>query len=467
LALQVAGQIDLLGKHKGIRALPIYGGCGYGDQIAELRRGVKVVVGTPGRLVDHLEKGTLNLSGLNTLILDEADEMISMGFKENLEQIIEASPRDNGNIWLFSATMSPEVRRVADTYLREPKRVQLNRSEVIPKSLEQLYYPTKESNKPDILCKLVDGADDFFGLVFCQTKTLVTDLTDYMLARGYRADCLHGDKSQADRERAMTAFRERRVNVLICTDVASRGLDVKDVTHVINYSIPRELENYVHRIGRTARSGKTGYAMSLVTPSHRYLIEKIERATNSQMVEGRLPTRKEIGRRKATRFLGDFLAQQETHTRAAELLDEGWRAVIDAMDKDEIVGRFIAMSLPHLFAEPAQAPASLAPKKQQEGGREKRFRDRDDRGDYPRDREFRGDRSERRRDRTYPSAPNGTRIEIAAGSGRPMISSRPDRAKGKGVAPQKRGGPAPRRFNDAPAAAAKAKVGKRFPTVKA
>ena len=350
LALQVSGQINLLGKYMGIKALPVYGGSSYGDQIKGLKSGVNVVVGTPGRVVDHMERGTLRLDELKTLILDEADEMISMGFKEELEAIMGNAPKDSSNIWLFSATMSREVRRVADEYLRDPQQVQVNSTEMLSDKVEQIFYMTHENNKPEVLCKLIDGADDFFGLIFCQTKSLVTDLTQYLMDRGYKVDCLHGDKDQNSRERTMQAFRDRKVNMLVCTDVASRGLDVKDVTHVINYSIPRELDSYVHRIGRTARSGKTGFAMSLVTPSHKGLIGRIEKMTKSRMKEGRAPSRKEIGTKKVARVLSKF-QEQENFSRAVELMDPSWKAAIAEMSVDEIAGRFLTLTFPDVFAD--------------------------------------------------------------------------------------------------------------------
>lgn len=355
LALQVSGQIDLLGKYKGIRSLPIYGGSEYGSQIRGLKDGVPVVVGTPGRLVDHIERGTLNLKDVNVIILDEADEMISMGFKEDLTTLLGSAPRESSNIWLFSATMSPEVRHVADDYLRNPKQVQINRSEMLPSTIQQLYYLTHESNKPEVLCKLIEASEAFYGIVFCQTKALVVELTTYLTQRQYKVDCLHGDKDQKARERTMQAFRDRKVNVLVCTDVASRGLDVKDVTHVINYSLPRELDNYVHRIGRTARSGKSGFAMSLVTPSHRMLINRIERMTRSRMIEGKIPTRKEIGSKKIAQALDSFQAQT-SFGRAVELLDDKWKESLANMSPEEIAGRFLTHMYPELFNEPVREP---------------------------------------------------------------------------------------------------------------
>ncbi|MBX7149050.1 DEAD/DEAH box helicase [bacterium] len=352
LALQVAGQINLLGKHLHIKALPIYGGAGYHEQLHGLKAGAHVVVGTPGRLIDHLERKTLKLDNLKTLVLDEADEMISMGFKDELEEILKASPRETSNIWLFSATMEPQVRRIADTYLKKPKHVQINKKEMLSTTVEQIYYLTREALKQDVLCKLIDAADDFYGIIFCQTKALVMDLTEALRNKGYKVDCLHGDKNQNAREYTMQAFRNKRVNILVCTDVASRGIDVKDVTHVINYSIPRELDNYVHRIGRTARSGKSGYAMSLVTPSNRGLIPRIEKMTNSRMTEGKIPSGKEIAQKKLGYILAPF-KEQKAHGRVMELLSDEWKQGLADMSKEEIVGRFLAMKFPDLFKEQA------------------------------------------------------------------------------------------------------------------
>lgn len=349
LALQVSGQIDLLGKHMGIRSVAIYGGTSYPEQIRGLRSGAVIVVGTPGRVMDHMKRKTLDLTELKTVILDEADEMISMGFKEELETILSTVPESTQN-WLFSATMGREVRRVADTYLRNPKQVQVNQTEIVPEAIEQIYYRAHESDKPEIVCKVIEAADSFYGIIFCQTKALVTDLTQYLVSRGLKADCLHGDMDQTARERTMQGFRNRRVTILVCTDVASRGLDVKDITHVVNYSLPRELENYVHRIGRTARSGKTGFAMSLVAPGQRHLIPRVEQITKSKIHEGQLPTRKEVGKKKIALYLQKF--QSETkHQRAEELLDDAWKNAIENLDRSEIVARFLALSLPEIFQD--------------------------------------------------------------------------------------------------------------------
>jgi ATP-dependent RNA helicase DeaD len=338
-----------LGKYKGIRSVTIYGGASYNDQIRGLRQGAPVVVGTPGRVIDHLERGTLSLENVNTLILDEADEMFSMGFKEELDTVLKGVSPENCNTWLFSATMSREVRRIVDDNLRSPQTVQVNRKEMLSAGVEQYFYRVNESDKPDIVCKLIEAADSFYGIIFCQTKALVSDLNALMANRGYKVDCLHGDKDQTSRERTMQAFRDRKIQVLICTDVAARGLDVKDVTHVVNYSLPRELENYVHRIGRTARSGKTGIVMNLVTFSHRQLIGRIEAHTKVPMKEGLIPTRREIGAKKVAKLLETF-KDQPYHGRVLEVMGEEWKAQLATMTPEQVAGHFLALMMPEVFS---------------------------------------------------------------------------------------------------------------------
>lgn len=433
LAIQVAGQIDLLGKFLGIKSLPIYGGTGYGDQIYGLKAGATIVVGTPGRVVDHLDKGTLKLDNLKTLILDEADEMISMGFKEDLEKVLQAAPKDQANIWLFSATMGPDVRDVADQYLKNPQKVQVNRTEMLPDTVQQLYYMTHEYDKPELLCKLIEAADDFYGIVFCQTKALVADVNQFLQARGYRVDCLHGDLDQTNRDRVMKAFRDKKISILIATDVACRGLDVKDITHVINYSIPRELDNYVHRIGRTGRSGKSGVAMSFVTRTHRELIGRIERMTKSRMTEGTIPSGKEIAMKKVSKALAEFEAQ-EAPEKFLALFDDAWKASLEKLTKEEIAGRFLLLVHPEIA--PGKEPARLADSRSEQSKAprgEGRGGDRGGRRDSGRG-EGRYAPREGRDERPRERAP---RRDFSNDSGAPASLPKP-RAEGEA-------GPAPRR----------------------
>lgn len=441
LSLQVSGQVNLLGKYLGVESLPIYGGAGYSEQLSGLRRGLPVVVGTPGRIIDHIERGTLKLDQVKVVILDEADEMISMGFREDMETILETVNKETSNTWLFSATMSPAVRRVADDFLTNPKTVQINRGEMLSSTVEQVFYQTQEKNKPEVLCKLIDAADEFYGIIFCQTKQLVVTLTQYLNERGYKTDCLHGDMSQAARETAVKGFRDRRTKVIVCTDVASRGLDVKDVTHVINYSLPRELDSYVHRIGRTARSGKSGVAMSLVTPSHRHLLKAIERMTRSQFTEGVIPSRKTIGMKKIAAMLPQFM-EQSAYSKALDLMDESWKTSVAGMTGEEVAARFLSISFPWVFSDKPEVKldrpersASYSDDRDSRGPR-RYGRDSGDRGDR-RDRDGGGDRRAPRYGRPERSEGGYQRREDFEGGGSRFRSSGPSAGPGPAPAPVK------------------------------
>jgi ATP-dependent RNA helicase DeaD len=350
LANQVCSQLEQLSKHTGIRTLAVYGGASYGEQIHFLEKGPQIVVGTPGRVIDHIERGTLELSEVKIVVLDEADEMLSMGFKEEMESILKACPNEEKKIWLFSATMDQGVKKVTETFLKNPKRVQTNRSEVVSINVDQIYYPTREGDKPEILCKLIENEDNFYGIVFCQTKLLCVELTHYLTSKGYQVDSLHGDKDQSSRERTMKAFREKKFTMLICTDVAARGIDVKDISHVVNYSLPREMDVYVHRIGRTARIGTKGVVWNLVTPAHRPLIGRIEKTTKSKMREGKIPSRKDIAGKKVASALTEFLAQKN-HKMASDLLSNDWILALAPMSQEEIVGRFMSMIHADIFKD--------------------------------------------------------------------------------------------------------------------
>ncbi len=354
LAIQVAGQLNLLAKYLSIRAVPVYGGASFVDQIHQLKKHPQIVVGTPGRVIDHLTRKTLSLDGIQTLVLDEADEMISMGFQEALETILSHLPPEKSKTWLFSATMSAQVRKVSEKYLKTPKQVQINKTKVLSATVQQLYYSTQESQKPEVLCKIMDAADYFYGIVFCQTKALVIELTQFLKNKNYKVDCLHGDMDQNARERTMKVYRDKGIQVLVCTDVASRGLDVKEITHVINYSLPREMDVYVHRIGRTARSGKEGCAISLVTPSHRGLIHRIEKVTQSRMIEATIPTRQDIAAKKVGLRFKEW-QEVKLPEKFKDLIPAVWQKVLTEMPAHEIAARFLTLLLPELGGAPGLA----------------------------------------------------------------------------------------------------------------
>lgn len=353
LAIQVTEHLNMMGKHKKVSALAIYGGAGYMDQLHGLKRGAYIIVATPGRLIDHVKRGALKLDSVTTLVFDEADEMISMGFKDSLEFILQQINAEKCHRWMFSATMNSDLRRIADTYLRAPKLVQVNRTEMLSGTVRQIYYTVQEHNKPMAICRIIDIADDFYGLIFCQTKALVTDLTDYLKMRGYKVDSLHGDKNQREREQTLDLFKRKAVNILVCSDVAARGLDVKDLTHVINFSIPFEFDSYVHRIGRTGRSGKAGLALSLVTPGQRHVISRIENRTKTRMEVGTFPNQTQITQKKIAALLPKF-AEEKGHTEAAEILSPEWKKALESMSKEEVAARFVAMAHPEWFEDAKQ-----------------------------------------------------------------------------------------------------------------
>jgi len=297
LAIQVAGELRKIAKYKRIRTLPIYGGQSIGSQIRALQQGVQVVIGTPGRILDHLRRGTLKLDRVKTVVLDEADEMLDMGFIEDIESILKATP-DERQTLLFSATMPPEVKRLSARYMKSPQSVSINRGEVTVPLIEQVYYKVLERTKLESLSRIIDSEEVELGIIFCRTKRGVDELTEALISRGYLADGLHGDLSQAQRDRVMKKFRTNDVDFLIATDVAARGIDVENVTHVINYDVPQDPESYVHRIGRTGRAGKKGLAITLVTPSEFKLLKQIERETGAKLDAREVPSLADVAERQ-------------------------------------------------------------------------------------------------------------------------------------------------------------------------
>lgn len=293
LAIQVAGEIQKLSRFQKVQTLPVYGGQSIGQQIKQLKRGVDIVVGTPGRVLDHINRKTLDLSKIHTFVLDEADEMLDMGFIEDIEKIIQVSS-DERQTLLFSATMPPAIRKLSNKYMNNPDQVTISKSEVTAPLINQMYYKVLEKNKLDSLCRLIDSENTDLGIIFCRTKKGVSELAEALQARGYRADGLHGDLTQSQRDMVMKKFRESAIDFLIATDVAARGIDVQNVSHVINYDIPQDPESYVHRIGRTGRAGREGAALTLVTPREMKHLRSIEHEIKMKIPSQNLPSVEEV-----------------------------------------------------------------------------------------------------------------------------------------------------------------------------
>jgi ATP-dependent RNA helicase DeaD len=278
LAVQVAQEINKIGKHKKISVLPVYGGSSLERQFKALKRGVDVVVGTPGRLIDHLHRKTLSLSDVQIVVLDEADEMLDMGFLEDMETILKETPSERQTL-LFSATIPQPIVNIAKRYMKSPQKLRVNTKEVIIPKIKQIFYEVREGDKINALSRLLDVEDPQLAIVFCHTKRDVDNVSTELDQMGYNAGALHGDFTQAKRDEVMNKFKGGMLEILVATDVAARGLDIKDVTHVINYSIPQNPDSYVHRIGRTGRAGKSGIAITFVTPrEYRHPAEDIAAA---------------------------------------------------------------------------------------------------------------------------------------------------------------------------------------------
>lgn len=327
LAIQVAEEMTKIGKYRELRTLAIYGGQSIDRQILALKRGVQIVVGTPGRVLDHLRRKTLKLNNIRFAVLDEADEMLDMGFIEDIETILQETPAEKQTL-LFSATMPEEIQRLARKYLRDPRILSVSRDELTVPQIEQVFYEVKEHNKLDGLCRVLDVSQINLAIIFCRTKRGVDELVAGLEARGYEAEGLHGDLTQAQRNKVMRKFREGHVEILVATDVAARGLDIENVSHVINYDIPQDPESYVHRIGRTGRAGKTGIAISFVVPREYRQLRIIEKTINTRIKRCQLPTFEDVFERQR-----EIIVERLVATINAGKLGH-YRSIIEEMSED-------------------------------------------------------------------------------------------------------------------------------------
>lgn len=323
LALQVCEAFEKYAAHlRGVHVLPIYGGQGYGVQLSALRRGVHVVVGTPGRIMDHLAKGTLDLSELKYLVLDEADEMLKMGFAEDVETILADTP-DDKQVALFSATMPAQIRRISKKYLHDPEEITVKNKTTTSANTTQRYLMVSYPQKVDALTRILE-VENFEGMiVFVRTKNETETLAERLRARGYSAAAINGDVAQAQRERTVDQLKSGKLDILVATDVAARGLDVERISHVVNFDIPIDTESYVHRIGRTGRAGRSGAAISFVTPRERRLLAAIEKATRQPLTQMQLPTIEDVNVTRLARFddaITDALGQEDRIARFRDII---------------------------------------------------------------------------------------------------------------------------------------------------
>ena len=302
LALQVAEAFSRYAAHlPRLTVLPIYGGQSYGVQLAGLRRGAQVVVGTPGRIIDHLDRGTLDLSHLDYLVLDEADEMLQMGFAEDVERILADTP-EYKQVALFSATMPPAIRKITGKYLHDPVEVAVKAKTATAENIEQRYLQVAGPRKMDALTRVLEVEPFEAMIVFVRTKQATEEVAEKLRARGFSAAAINGDIPQAVRERTIAALRDGSVDILVATDVAARGLDVERISHVLNYDIPHDPESYVHRIGRTGRAGRAGTALLFVSPRERHLLKSIEKVTRQPVTEVQLPSVEDVNAQRVEKF---------------------------------------------------------------------------------------------------------------------------------------------------------------------
>ena len=408
LAIQVAEAFQRYASHMpGFHVLPIYGGQGYAPQLTGLKRGAHVVVGTPGRIIDHLERGSLDLSQLKWVVLDEADEMLRMGFIDDVEAILQKTPASR-QVALFSATMPPRIRAIAQTHLRNPREVTIAAKTTTAKNIRQRFWLVSGMHKLDALTRILEAETFEAMIVFARTKQATEELAEKLAARGFSAAALNGDVPQAVRERTVQKLKDGELDIIVATDVAARGLDVERISHVLNYDIPYDTESYVHRIGRTGRAGRSGEAILFVAPRERHLLRTIEKATRQPIEAMNLPSVDTVNEQRLNRF------RQQIQEALADPQLEQYRSVIERIESEQNIPAIeIAAALARLHR--GDTPLLLPPDKPMPAARE--FRERGDRPERaPRDRFERDERAPRERterDERPPREPRPQR-EIAA-----------------------------------------------------
>ncbi len=391
LAVQVSEEFHKLTLFKrGLHVLPIYGGQSYERQFQGLKQGVQIVIGTPGRVMDHMRRGTLRLEDVKMVILDEADVMLNMGFRDDIEVILQGVPKERQTVF-FSATMPKAIQDLIQKYARSPKSIKIEQKEMTVPTVEQVYYEVDRRFKIELLTRLIDIHDLKLGIIFCNTKRMVDELVDHLNAQGYSADRLHGDMSQAMRDRVMTKFRKSGLEFLVATDVAARGIDVDDIQVVFNYDLPYDPEDYVHRIGRTGRAGRSGVAFTFVAGRELFQVQHIERFTKVKIRRGKAPTRIEVEEARTNAFVGKLriVLQAATYKRQDQLLERLLEEGFNSTD--------IASALMHLLQAGEGTPAVKSSRDEEDFERMGRRNPRDDydQRTQERPRDDRGERFDR------------------------------------------------------------------------
>ena len=371
LALQVAEEINSLKGERKIECTPIYGGAGMENQIRKLRKGVQIVVGTPGRILDHIKRKTLNLSSLTFMVLDEADEMLDMGFIEDIEEVLKNVPEEK-RMLMFSATIPPQIQTLASSFMKNPQIVRTQKRQEATKNADQIYYEVREADKIEALTRIIDRDSSFYGVIFCRTKNQCDEVGHTLQARGYDAEALHGDLSQREREIILRKMREKTIRILVATDVAARGLDIQDLTHVINYSLPHDAEIYIHRVGRTGRAGKEGTAITFITPSEAKRFSYIKKVSKAEIRREEIPSAKEVVESRKEKLT------EELEAAIKEETNDSYRALaytlLDGRESIDVV----ASILKHFYQSTLDESQyrDIEPRKKKEADRKRKDRER-------------------------------------------------------------------------------------------
>ena len=380
LCLQIADDLKDFSKYmNGINIVAVYGGTSIENQIRSLRHGAQVIVATPGRLIDLMNRGKANLEKVYNVVLDEADEMLNMGFTESINEIFEGVPADR-NTLLFSATMSREIERIAKSYLHEYKEIVVGSRNEGAENVNHIYYMVHAKDKYLALKRIVDFNPKIFGIIFCRTKLETQEIADKLIHDGYNAESLHGDLSQQQRDLTMQKFRQHLTQLLVATDVAARGLDVDDLTHVINYGLPDDIESYTHRSGRTGRAGKKGTSISIMHIREKHKMRAIEKEIGKSFVEGAIPSAKEICKKQLYKVM-DQIVKTDVNDEEIDPFMSDINRYFEFMDKEDLIKKIVSMEFGKFLAYYADAPEIEAPSKSPRGETSDKRRGKGDRGE--------------------------------------------------------------------------------------
>ena len=375
LCLQIAGDLNDYSKYvNGLKVLPVYGGSSIESQIKSLKKGVHIIVATPGRLLDLMERKTVKLETVHKIVMDEADEMLNMGFSESINAILAEVPEDRTTL-MFSATMSPEISRIAKNYLRDAKEITIGVKNEGTKNVKHVYYMVHAKDKYLALKRIVDYYPQIYAIIFCRTRKETQEIADKLIQDGYNADSLHGELSQAQRDLVMQKFRQRHLQLLVATDVAARGLDVNDLTHVINYGLPDDTESYTHRSGRTGRAGKTGTSITIMNLREKGKMKAIERIIGKKFEAGEMPTGKQICEKQLLKVIDDIEKVKVNEEEIADFLPDTFRK-LEWLTKEDLIKRMVSLEFNRFLeyyrdAKEIEMPSSGREKDKKEGRKER------------------------------------------------------------------------------------------------